>query len=500
VPRFSPDGTGILFTRRREAGSDLFRVATVGGEPRRVMPDAVAGDWSPDGARIAFVRGHLRTRWAVGIAAADGSGERILTRDHPLPLSQPRWSPDGRFLAVLRRTSLTGSADSVLLLEPESGRQRAFRLGRGGALSSLGWAGESTLLLASPAGAAARTPSSRLLAWDPGSSAARTLLWVPYVVPSLEVLAAGQVVLTAVVPRQNLREVPLDGSAPGRWLSRGTTVDRQPVYAPSGDLVVFSSTRGGNLDLWSLATADGALHRLTDDPAEDWDPAFTPDGRQLLWSSDRGGSFEVWVAESDGRAARQLSRDGRDAENPTAAPGGWVLFSSGNRDRRGLWRLRLDGSGARRLVRGVTMHPEVSPDGTLVLYDVPTVEGQEVRVARAEDGAPHPFRIAVPFRNLPVSGGLSSIPVALGRARWRPDGRAVAFVGLDREGRIAIFEQEFPAGDRRVLVLSEGELVTESMGYAPDGGRMLVSFLERTPNLVVAEGIGGVAARARTAR
>jgi hypothetical protein len=33
------------------------------------------------------------------------------------------------------------------------------------------------------------------------------------------------------------------------------------------------------------------------------------------------------------------------------------------------------------------------------------------------------------------------------------------------------------------------------MGYAPDGRTLLVSFIERTPNLVVAQGVAGIAAR-----
>jgi hypothetical protein len=122
-------------------------------------------------------------------------------------------------------------------------------------------------------------------------------------------------------------------------------------------------------------------------------------------------------------------------------------------------------------------------------------------VVRLADRVHEPFRVAVPFRNLPISGGLSSIPVALGRARWRPDGRAIAYVGLDGEGGVGIFEQGFtpgePAGERRALVLSEGELTTESHGFSPDGSRLLVSFIERTPNLVVAESVPGVTAPVR---
>ncbi len=507
APRFSPDGTSLLFVRRREDGSDLFRVAAVGGEAKRLVPDAVGGDWSPDGRHIAFVRGLSRTRWLVGVAASNGGEERQVSGEYPLPLGQPKWSPDGRWVATPRRASLAGTPDSVLLLDVRGGGEQVLRLPGVGAISALGWTGTDTLLLAVPEGAAARTPSSRLVAYEVGRERQRTLLWIPYVVPSLDVLSAGSVVITAVVPRQNLRQLPLAGASPstgdqGHWLSRGTSVDRQPVYAPAGDRVVFSSSRGGNLDLWSMSLADRSIHRLTDDPAEDWDPAFTPDGRHLLWSSDRGGHFEVWAAEADGRAARQLSSDGRDAENPTANASGWVFYSSGAAGKRGIWRLGLDGHGARLLVPGVTAHPEVSPDGHYVLYHVPVEEREEIRVARAADGSPVPFRIAIPFRNLPVSFGLSALPVAPGRARWRPDGKAIVYVGLMPDGRFAVFEQPFAPGsdtdgERRVVALSEGGLITESLGLAPDGRHLLVSFIERTPNLVVVEGVPRLPAPAR---
>ncbi|HEV8242144.1 MAG TPA: protein kinase [Thermoanaerobaculia bacterium] len=519
VPRFSPDGTSLLFVRRRESGSDLLRVAAVGGEAKRLVPDAVGGDWSPDGKQIAFVRSLSRTRWVVGVAASDGGEERRLSRENALPLAQLRWSPDGRWVAVLRRSSLAGAADSVLLLDVRAGysednNERVLRLPGVNAISALGWTSDETLVLAVPEGAGARTPSSRLVAYDLRDDDSRTLLWVPYVVPSLDVLAAGQVVFTAVVPRQNLRELPLAASSSvdaqaasdqGHWLSRGTSVDRQPIYAPGGHRVVFSSSRGGSLDLWSMSIADRSVHRLTDDPAEDWDPAFTPDGRHLLWSSNRGGHFEIWMAEADGRAARQLSHDGGDAENPTATADGWVLYGSGTPGKRGIWRMRLDGSGARLLVPGVTNHPETSPDGRYVMYHAPVEDREEIRVARVDDGSAVPFTVAIPFRNLPVSFGLSALPAAPGRARWRPDGQAIVYVGLMPDGRFAVFEQPFAPGrdtfaERRIVALSEGELITESLGVAPDGKRLLISFIERTPNLVVAEGVPDLDAPRRSAK
>jgi len=159
----------------------------------------------------------------------------------------------------------------------------------------------------------------------------------------------------------------------------------------------------------------------------------------------------------------------------------------------------------RLLVPGVTNHPETSPDGRYVLYHAPVEDREEIRVAQVEDGAAVPFRVAIPFRNLPVSFGLSALPVAPGRARWRPDGQAIVYVGLMPDGRFAVFEQPFAPGrdttaERRVVAQSEGELITESLGVAPDGARLLVSFIERTPNLVVAEGVPELPAPRRPGR
>jgi hypothetical protein len=99
---------------------------------------------------------------------------------------------------------------------------------------------------------------------------------------------------------------------------------------------------------------------------------------------------------------------------------------------------------------------------------------------------------------------LNELNVAIGRGRWRPDGRAVLFVGFDGEGRAGIFEQPFPplgpgpaAPSPRLVLLSEGDAVTETFALSPDGQRLVVSFREQAQNLMLAEGVPGVVGRRR---
>ena len=198
------------------------------------------------------------------------------------------------------------------------------------------------------------------------------ILWSPINSATLDLLAPGNARLRRRLasrePAADLAAARWSPPWSERWLTRGNSTDRQPVYSPDGEWVVFSSDRGVNLDLWAVSTRSGAIRRLTRDTADDWDPGFLPDGR-IVWSSNRSGPFEIWIAEADGSGAKQLTRDGLSAQNPTATPDGqWIVYGSGNPAHRGFWKIHPDGSGAIQLVTATAVIPEVSPDGRYVAY------------------------------------------------------------------------------------------------------------------------------------
>ena len=165
------------------------------------------------------------------------------------------------------------------------------------------------------------------------SGAATTLLHSPNHSLGLDIVAPGRIVLDVFSNHPNLREIPLhskSNQAPSRWLTQGSSQDREPVYSADGEWILFTSNRSGNLDLWEVSTKTNALRRITDNPADDWDPAFTSDGKNILWSSNRSGHLEIWMANEDGNGARQVTNDGADAENPTMTrDGNWIVYYSG---------------------------------------------------------------------------------------------------------------------------------------------------------------------------
>jgi Tol biopolymer transport system component len=304
---------------------------------------------------------------------------------------------------------------------------------------------------------------------------------------TVDVVGAGRLVFSEDFSRQSLREVTFDGRVAPRWLSRGMSVDRQPSYARGGKSVVFTSDRAGSLDIWELMLDSGSLRRITDHEGIDWDPYPSADGTSLYWSSDRSGHFEIWSSSLDGANPSQISQDGVDAENPSLPiAGDWIYYDSSNPKRDALCRVPRGGGPPTIVIAAETAHPEVSADGTLVVYEGPESDGSiSVDVVRVADG--QVFQVARGFAGL----------IAL-RARWIGTSHTIAFRAFDATGTVALYAQEFQPGvdttsTRRLLMPADPDATPETFAVSPDGKRAVLAIVDEASGLMMAEGVAGVA-------
>ncbi len=502
-PHFSPDGTSIAFIRRDDDTHNAYRVPVVGGQPRKLIDDAVEVDWSPDGLRLAYLRGaavaNSTTGTALGILDLETGAERVLAQFAGLDLYGVSWSPDGKHIATVRTSIQGGSGDwRLLLIDPADGSTEDLAVKDGTLVSVPSWAGAQTLLYAKTASTVSGTSRPDPIArYDLDTGTEQLLLWHPYLFPlrgsmneSSRVQRLGDDRLVFDTLREVATIIELDvDTGTTLTLNEGVSVDRQPAYSPDGRKILFTSNRSGSVDLWAFDRGTGALVQLTDHPANDWDGAYTPDGQSLLFSSDRGGHLEIWTAEIDGSNPRQISSDGFDAENPTmTGDGEWIVYSSGHPDHAGLFKVRADGTDTTHLVPGNWVNPEVSPDGRYALY-LTTDQAQlrnEINVVEIATGNVVDFEITIDY--LPQSSN-----VTFGRARWLPDSRALAFVGLDEQSRTGIWIQDFEPGrdtraTRRPLTEFREDRIVESFGIAPDGESFAISTIRQIRSLMLADG------------
>jgi Tol biopolymer transport system component len=76
--------------------------------------DKYTSIWSPDGKQIAYASSNDRG-YDVVIRAADGGGEKIVSRNPVENVYPTSWSPDGRFLLIDKRDKQLGNVMTVAL-------------------------------------------------------------------------------------------------------------------------------------------------------------------------------------------------------------------------------------------------------------------------------------------------------------------------------------------------------------------------------------------------
>jgi eukaryotic-like serine/threonine-protein kinase len=493
LPRFTADGGSVLFTRTKDGRQSLWRIPVIGGVPRLLLDGASDADVSPDGSRIAYIAGiadSAGVRALLSVGKADGTDGRALWSSGFALLTSPRWSPDGKRVALV--TGATQNApNSIVVVDASNGSSRAYPAPSGAVLSNGAWDGTGNgLIVAEGVGVTAvqRGAPGRLFRLDTRSGQYRALGWLENFPPLIDLLPDGRFVMSTLVVRQNLREVSLNARTliEGRWLTSGMSIDRQPVYSSDGKTVMFSSNRGGTLDLWEVSVTTGEMHRVTDDPADDWDPEYSPDGQSIVWCSGRSGAFEIWTARRDGSAPRQISRDSLDAENPSITPDNqWVIYSSAHPAKSGLWRVPVGGGEGGLLLSGGTLIPDLSPDGRhlSVIMDVGAVL---TRLSVIDLSEGKQLAVPVPLQVRPHT-------VQIGRSRFTPDGNAVVYVHAREDGHPILLRRPLSAwrtgAGRTDTLFARSTEAVESFAFSPDGRRAVVSVVDWLSGLSIAEGL-----------
>ena len=109
APQWSPKGELILFTGVRPGQArQIYIVAADGGALRPVLPEGWEGthaDWSPDGYRIAVVMRNRKTHPQFALFTLEPTTAVWKELPNSANLNDPRWSPDGRYIAAVDSTN-----------------------------------------------------------------------------------------------------------------------------------------------------------------------------------------------------------------------------------------------------------------------------------------------------------------------------------------------------------------------------------------------------------
>lgn len=144
--------------------------------------------------------------------------------------------------------------------------------------------------------------------------------------------------------RMNLWIVPLDGTREAVRLTTGAYWDADPIWFPSGDRILFRSTRfdpGGNFQYLATLDVDPAAGRPTSVPRQiTLEPVLftrsyrtSPDGREIAYvarpTDASTESFKLKVVPSNGGSARMVWQQPEGMQDPAWKDDGNLYFLSG---------------------------------------------------------------------------------------------------------------------------------------------------------------------------
>ncbi len=146
----------------------------------------------------------------------------------------------------------------------------------------------------------------------------------------------------------------------------------------------------------------------------------------------------------------------------------WIAFQWQRGQGDGILLMRPDGSDTHPLFevsKPETFHPDWSPDGSRIAYEVAGAKADDIWLAGADGSSP----TALVDRNAECAKvcGDAAYPA------WSPDGRSIAFIRFDFEGEVhqgcVIEVVDVATGTRRVVYEGPAATVLDYPRWSPDG-------------------------------
>ena len=274
----------------------LFSIALAGGTPAAITLDSgrslprretsnYSFDISPDGKEVAFVANSDTTgtdeNTDVYVVPATGGPARNLTADNAANDDQPRYSPDGRFLAFTRQTikGFYGDTQQLWLIDRQNDARRRISADWDRSVQNLVWSPDSKSFFAPIDDAG----TERIYRFDVAKGSQHALTTVS----TFTSLAIAGKPATLVALRQSFTEPPT--------LVTVSTRDGTTAKLSDHNDAQLAATAFGKVESVTYKGADGADIQMWVVYPPDFDPAKKYPLYLLLHGGPHNGILDSWT-------------------------------------------------------------------------------------------------------------------------------------------------------------------------------------------------------------
>jgi TolB protein len=178
-------------------------------------------------------------------------------------------------------------------------------------------------------------------------------------------------------------------------LTTGPGYNAEATLSADGKKIVFTSSRDGDLDIYTMNADGTGVKRLTNTAGYDGGPFFSPDGEWIVYRAHHPATDEemardkslltqdlvapnemdLYVMHADGSDQRQITKLGGASFAPSFFPDGKRILFASNYEHPGssqfeLYAVNRDGGGLERITfaGGFDAFPQFSPDGKKLVF------------------------------------------------------------------------------------------------------------------------------------
>ncbi|HET9724531.1 MAG TPA: hypothetical protein VFR44_11930 [Actinomycetota bacterium] len=473
-PDASPDGRSFVWVDRYE--DDVYVTDIASGETRRLTRNLGAGQprFSPDGSSILFQAANGPDGRGIYTVRPDGADLTFLGAG-----GSPTWTSEGR-IAFMLSVEDTPSTRFYVMDADGSNTELVYEASGSVRFGRAEWSPDGTRVVADATvrgntdiyvlDLRLRTPFR--LTDDPAQDTSPT--WSPdgdYIVfhTGRWGTELGHAELALIrADGSGLRRLTNDcfGDFMPSWVENDTTLRSLPVWTepPLPDLgepsvaepddILVSGTVGGFSDLFAVDPAMGQIRNLTADHAPQLAAAWSPDHQRIVFTGDLedDGRYDLYVMDRDGSNLQRLTKTPETEDRPAWSPDGSRIAFGGD---AGLYVMDSDGTDVVHLagfnsVGGI--YAAWSPDSSQIAF----VQQRQIWIVGADGSDPRALQ------------DRSGSPVLGWELAWSPDGARLAFTcGHD----LCLVQ---PDGSRLgELTAGSGLSDARNADWSPDGTRLV---------------------------